>query len=73
MMLGDPRARVMVASFFRQWLQLDTLGTTTKDPTPYPEFTPDLRADMITEATRLTTFVTFGGDGRLPSTPGYLC
>jgi len=67
MMLGDPRARVMVASFFRQWLQLDTLGTATKDPTLYPEFTPELRADMITEATRLTTFVTFDGDGRFPT------
>src|SRR5437016_3644079 len=31
-MLADPRARMPVASFFRLWLQLDTLGTATKDP-----------------------------------------
>ena len=67
MMLGDSRARVMVASFFRQWLQLDNLGTATKNLTLYPEFTAELRADMIAEATRLTTFVTFDGDGRFPT------
>jgi hypothetical protein len=66
-MLADPRARMPVASFFRLWLQLDTLGTATKDPALYPEFTPELRADMIDEATRLTTFVTFDGDGRFPT------
>lgn len=66
-MLADPRARMPVASFFRLWLQLDTLGTATKDPALYPEFTPELRADMIDEATRLATFVTLDGDGRFPT------
>ena len=66
-MLADPRARPTVASFFRLWLRLDALGTATKDATLYPEFTPELRADMIEEATRLTTFVTFDGDGRFPT------
>jgi len=66
-MLADGRARPTVASFFRLWLGLDALGTATKDATLYPEFTPELRADMIEEATRLTTFVTFEGDGRFGS------
>ncbi|HEY0714825.1 MAG TPA: DUF1592 domain-containing protein [Polyangia bacterium] len=48
-MLDDPRARVGVGRFFRAWLQQDALLAKTKDGTLFPEFTPQLKADMARE------------------------
>jgi hypothetical protein len=50
-LLADPRARVGVSAFYRWWLGLDRLATPAldKDATVFPEYTPELRADMALE------------------------
>jgi hypothetical protein len=50
-MLADPRATVGVGRFFRWWLALDAVPSFTRDPTLYPEATPQLFVDMATETT----------------------
>lgn len=49
-MLADPRSGALVESFTGQWLQLRTLDTLNIDTSRFPEFTSQLRADMIQEA-----------------------
>ncbi len=53
-MMNDPRAKVAVANFHRQWLELDALEEIPKDAKVYPEFDDVLRADLRTET---ATFV----------------
>jgi Protein of unknown function (DUF1592)/Protein of unknown function (DUF1588)/Protein of unknown function (DUF1585) len=48
-MLDDPRAAVGIGAFYRWWLDLPELTTLSKDPSLFPEFTPELRADMAKE------------------------
>ncbi|HVZ71092.1 MAG TPA: DUF1592 domain-containing protein [Polyangia bacterium] len=57
-MLADPRATIGVGAFYRWWLDLDDVATTTKDPTLFPEFSPALAADMANETTRFGVEVT---------------
>jgi Protein of unknown function (DUF1592)/Protein of unknown function (DUF1588)/Protein of unknown function (DUF1595)/Protein of unknown function (DUF1587)/Protein of unknown function (DUF1585) len=40
-MMRDPRARVAIADFHRQWLQLDRILTAQRDSTLFPEYKPD--------------------------------
>jgi hypothetical protein len=53
-MLADPRAAVGVGAFYRWWLGLDDVAKLKKDPMLFPEFTPELQADMVDET------ITFG-------------
>jgi hypothetical protein len=62
-MLADPRAHAGVAAFYRWWLDLDTLATLKKDPTLFPEFTPELAADMARETEAFGAFVTLDLNG----------
>jgi hypothetical protein len=64
-LLAAPRARDALASFFTQWLRLEDLPTTAKDPAVYEDFTPDLRADMEAEVLAFVDDVVRAGDGRL--------
>jgi Protein of unknown function (DUF1592)/Protein of unknown function (DUF1588)/Protein of unknown function (DUF1595)/Protein of unknown function (DUF1585)/Protein of unknown function (DUF1587) len=64
-MLLDPRARAAVASFHRQWLAIDGLEATTKDPEVYPAFDAGLRTAMQDETRRFVEAVVLQGDGRL--------
>ena len=48
-MLKDPRADALVDNFVSQWLNLGNLVEVTPDPKIFPEFTPELRGDMIRE------------------------
>ena len=52
-MLGDPKADALVDNFASQWLNLGQLAEVAPDPTFFPEFTPELRADMLRETTLL--------------------
>lgn len=50
-MLADPRADAFISNFAGQWLQLRSLDTLAIDPTRFPHYNDQLRADMISEAT----------------------
>jgi hypothetical protein len=54
---ADPRAAATVADFVDAWLELDQLDVVTRDPTVYPEFTAEVRADMRGETHRLVADV----------------
>lgn len=64
-LLQDPRAREAVGEFHVQWLALDHLSTTFKDPEYYPDFTPELAEAMVAETRRFSQIVVLQGDGRL--------
>lgn len=48
-MLKDPKADALVDNFASQWLNLSNLVEVVPDAKLFPEFTPQLRADMIAE------------------------
>ena len=62
-MLGDPRARAMVADFHRQWLGLRGVPNLQKDSTRYPGFDETIAADMVVEADRFFQDIVFDGSG----------
>jgi Protein of unknown function (DUF1592)/Protein of unknown function (DUF1588)/Protein of unknown function (DUF1585) len=62
-MLADPRAAVGVGAFYRWWLDLPTLATTTKDTMAFPAYTPQLQADMAKETETFGVNVTLGLNG----------
>ena len=47
-MLAEPRTRMKVQGCFHQWLQLDRSESAPKDRTLFPDFTPELLADLRT-------------------------
>lgn len=47
-MLGDARARLKLAAFFAQWLELDERPEIAKDAERFPEFDPALVGDLRT-------------------------
>lgn len=51
-LLADPKSAALYEGFVAQWLQLGKLASATPDPTLYPEFTEELRQEMLDE-TRL--------------------
>ncbi|HZW08074.1 MAG TPA: DUF1592 domain-containing protein [Phycisphaerales bacterium] len=51
-LLADPRSSAFVENFAGQWLQLRTLETVAIDRARFPDYTDQLRADMIAEPTR---------------------
>jgi len=48
-MLGDPRAEAGVRAFYRWWLELDDVAKLIKDPTLFPDLTPELQHDIALE------------------------
>ncbi len=48
-MLADPKSDALVQNFALQWLNLRLLDGVTPDPEKYPEFSPELKADMRRE------------------------
>ena len=48
-MLADPKADSLVDNFAGQWLNLGNLAEVEPDPKLFPEFTPELREDMVRE------------------------
>lgn len=47
-MLADPRARAKVREFLIQWLKVDRVLDLSKDKSLYPEFSPQVIADLRT-------------------------
>jgi hypothetical protein len=50
-MLADPRAAALTSAFGAAWLQFGKLATARPTPEFFPDFTPELRRAMLTEAT----------------------
>ncbi len=45
-MLNDPRTKSKLHGFFHQWLELERAEVINKDPKAFPDFTPELLADL---------------------------
>ncbi len=65
-MLKDPRAERMVAHFHNEWLGLGRVSGILKDVTVYPEFSTELRDDLMKETDAFLKEV-FWRDGTLES------
>lgn len=65
-MLDDPRARAMVRSFHRQWLDLGRLEKVSKDSATFPMWNAELRASMREETLAFVEDTVFDGAGTLP-------
>lgn len=63
-MLDDPRARAMLYDFHAQWLDLDLLPDTTKNPYDYPTF-PTLRSVLPQETSLFIENVIYKDKGDL--------
>ncbi|HEX3596256.1 MAG TPA: DUF1592 domain-containing protein, partial [Polyangiaceae bacterium] len=64
-LLADPRASDSLESFHLQWLELDKLGTTSKDPAVYPAFDASLAAAMTAETKHFVDYVIQNSDAKL--------
>jgi hypothetical protein len=64
-LMADPRFRATVFTFHQEWLQLDTLPGTEKDPQAFPQWTPALRDALGEETRRFVEYVFTDGDRRL--------
>lgn len=62
-LVEDPRAVPVVAAFHADWLQTFQLDTIAKDPVAYPQFGPELVAEMKREVELFTTEVVWLGEG----------
>jgi hypothetical protein len=63
-LLASPKARDSIASFHRQWLNIEDLFITEKDPKLFPEFT-SLRVAALAETERFAWSVILDGEGTL--------
>jgi hypothetical protein len=64
-MLMDPKAAGTFADFFTDWLDIDTLAQSAKDPAVYPAYTGTLAAAMTAEVEDFVKAVLLNGTGRL--------
>lgn len=59
-LLADPRARLAIARFFAQWLDLDRIENAAKSTELYPSFDDAMRTSMRAETDRLIDEVMWG-------------
>jgi cytochrome c553 len=45
-MMADPRAKAKLTDFFRNWLKLNAEGDLRKDTEQFPDFAPEIAADL---------------------------
>lgn len=64
-MLSDSKGRDGVVQFFDEWLDIDKLSITEKDPAVFPEYSRELGTAMWQETTSFVDFVVRQGDARL--------
>lgn len=64
-MLSDPRAEAGVREFYDAVIDLDFVGTITKDANTYPEFNTDIAADLQTSLWMGLRALHLDGDGTL--------
>jgi hypothetical protein len=63
--MDDPRFKGTLLTFHREWLQLESLPGTEKDPQAFPQWTPALRDALGEETRRFVEYVFTEGDRRL--------
>jgi hypothetical protein len=64
-LLGDRKARAMVARFHEQWLDMERIEGAEKDPSVYPTFNKGIAALMREETDRFLDHVVWEGAGDL--------
>jgi hypothetical protein len=64
-MLEDPRARILVAEFHKQWLDYERVANVTKDPALFPDWSPAIGQLMAEETRTFIDGVIFGDEGTL--------
>ena len=64
-MLADPKAAPTIASFHRQWLDVEDVGDQLKDATMFPGFDGALADEMTQELSSFSNYVVLEGDGLL--------
>jgi hypothetical protein len=62
-LMASPRLETGMRAFFSDFLQLDTLGAITKDPTIYPKYSDDIAAAAREETLRTAIALTLKKDG----------
>jgi len=62
-LMASPRLETGMRSFFADFLELDTLGTITKDPTIYPKYSDEISASAREETLRTTIDLVLKNDG----------
>ena len=63
-MLDDERARAVIDVFAAQWLDVERITTTDKNPALFPDFDAAVREAMAEETRRFVRHVVFEGSGR---------
>ena len=61
-LLADPRSRPSVRAFFMRWLRLDEVDAAAKEPSQYPQWTPELRASMQAQTEAFLDALLWGED-----------
>ena len=64
-MLADPKARVAITDFYKQWLGTSRLDIATKSATLFPAFTEAVRTGMRLETPAFVEYVMWTGDHKL--------
>lgn len=64
-MLADPKARLAVGEFYRQWLGLTRLEGVSKDVAAFPLWSDAMRAAMVAEGEAIVEDVVFGTEATL--------
>lgn len=64
-MLGDGKAVATIASFHRQWLDVEDVGDQLKDAKMFPKFNAALTDAMTQELSLFANYVVLKGDGLL--------
>src|SRR5262249_38387912 len=62
-LMASPRLEAGMRTFFADFLELDTLGTITKDPTVYPKYNDEISASAREETLRTTIDLVLKKDG----------
>ncbi len=62
-MLDDPRAQATVARFHLEWLRIETVGSTQRNPDVYPNFDPALAEAMVEQTERFVVRTVLEDDG----------
>src|SRR3569833_1566483 len=62
-LMASPRLETGMRSFFSDFLQLDTLGTITKDPTIYPKYSDEIAASAREETLRTSMDLVLKNNG----------
>ena len=64
-MLADPKAATTIASFHRQWLDVEDVGDQLKDATMFANYNSALTDAMTQELSMFSNYVVLKGDGLL--------